>query len=1050
MTDGGPANGSSAITGLSLIHGEVADEVVVERSKTSLIATRLPSQGWSESDLWSGATRDQVLDLRERRRPIGKFCGEGRMPAPDLRKTADMQGSATGQVCLVWAKSWPYDSEVEQWLPLWQHLDDTADVAALLIDRWLAPGTKTLLAEPFDGDVDRARRYVAWLAGVHDIGKATPAFAVQGRRLCDRMIDAGLTVGPSVVTDRSQLRHELAGAVILDRWLAERTAIRPPYRLQITDVVAGHHGSYPTARRVQEASRLTALLGSGPWTQVQDALLDRAAVRAGVGLADPGWQRRRLPQAVQMLVTGIVVMADWIASGDTFALLDVDDVPALPEVHGPVEPSARAIGGLRAIHLGEPWRPSPLPADLGARFVDRFPWAVDGPRPVQRVVAELAETMAAPGLMILEAPMGVGKTEAAFVAAETLAARTGATGCFVALPTQATSNAMFSRMLAWLDRLPDASGARAQSVALVHGKAALNEDLSGLPFGVVPHAHLYDDEVDLAPEQVRRVMAAIGEWTRGRKQAGLSSFVVGTIDQVLFAALRSRHTMLRHLALAGKVVVIDEVHAADVYMSTFLDRALEWLGACGTSVVLMSATLPAHRRAALYSAYDAGRARRTGEQPDDLDRQAVTQARLGGDIGYPSVVVTEADGPRVVPVADGGPGRAVRVHRMDDDLATLSDLLVDRLRDGGCAVVVRNTVRRAQDAARHLAAVLGEQDVTVAHAGFLATDRARLDAELLVRFGPPGDGTDRPWRHVVVATQVVEQSLDVDFDLMVTDAAPVDLLLQRLGRLHRHDRADRPEPVRAADCYVTGVDWEAEPPRPERGTRAIYGAWPVLAGLAVLGPHLDGDPVLLPGHIAPLVQAAYGDAPPIPAAWQDAARVARQDFEQKQQRRNADAEQFTLAPVLPHGRDLYDSDRFSAGNVDEDSRQGQGYVRDGGDSIEVVVLQRGRDGVDRIPDWVGVGAGEPLPLRQHPVPYDQARALARCTLRLPFVLSQGPVGDQVVEELERDWFDGWQHSPFLSGQLALVLDDDCTARLADHHLRYDRRIGLVVDGDDQS
>lgn len=947
----------------------------------------------------------------------------------------------------VWAKSWPYVGEVERWSPLWQHLDDAADVAGLLWDGWLAPSVRNLVSSAFGGDERLARQVVTWFAGVHDIGKATPAFAVQVGRLADRMRHSGLPFGPTVLTDRSQLRHELAGAAILDRWLTARGGLTKSARMQLTDVVAGHHGTYPSAGRLRSAPGMAPLIGTGPWVAVQDALLDRAAVRAGL---DPARLATvRLPHAVQMLLTGVVVMADWIASGDTFPLLPVEQVPDVPTFGAPVaEASARAVRGLRDVRLGRPWTPTLAPGDIDDRFVDRFPWASSGPRPVQRAVVEAAAAMTAPGLLVLEAPMGVGKTEAAFMAAEVLAARTGATGCFVALPTQATSNAMFARMLAWLERLPDGAGVGAQSVALVHGKAALNDDLARLPFGIRDGAPLYDEDTeDAAP---RRVRAVLGEWTRGRKQAALSAFVVGTIDQVLFAALRARHTMLRHLSLAGKVVVVDEVHAADVYMSAFLDRALEWLAAEGTSVLLMSATLPAARRSALYLAYERGRRRRLGEDPDDLDRELAVRTRLAGDIGYPSIVVTGADCPTVLAVPAGEDSQVVRFRRLDDDLESLTTLLLDRLADGGCAVVVRNTVRRAQETARHLSRVFGAEQVSVAHAGFLAADRVATDRALLTRFGPPGEGVTRPARHVVVATQVVEQSLDVDFDLMVSDLAPVDLVLQRLGRLHRHRRGvgeeGRAAAVREAECYLTGVDWAAAPPAPVPGSRAVYGRWLLYAGLAVLQPHLDGEPVRLPSDISRLVQAAYAEDVPVPDVWANAMNDARVTFLREQQERVEVARTFALESVLAHGRDLYDSDRGGAGTIDEDSPQAQGYVRDGGDSLEVVVVQR-IDGEDRVPDWVE-GGGELLPLRDYPVPPEQARLLARCTLRLPYLLSLPRVADQVIADLERDWFGGWQRTPYLSGQLALVLDENRQAEVAGHHLTYDLRLGLVVDGDD--
>ncbi|MGX9227587.1 hypothetical protein ACWV95_17660 [Streptomyces albus] len=134
--------------------------------------------------------------------------------------------------------------------------------------------------------------------------------------------------------------------------------------------------------------------------------------------------------------------------------------------------------------------------------------------------------------------------------------------------------------------------------------------------------------------------------------------------------------------------------------------------------------------------------------------------------------------------------------------------------DGGCALVVRNTVERVLQAADALRRRFGDQAVTVAHSRFLAADRAAVDARLVKLFGP--DGSDRPERHVVVASQVAEQSLDVDFDLLVTDLAPVDLVLQRLGRLHRHPR-QRPARLAQARCLVTGVDWAQTPALPGQG-----------------------------------------------------------------------------------------------------------------------------------------------------------------------------------------------------------------------------------------
>src|SRR5690606_2013528 len=178
------------------------------------------------------------------------------------------------------------------------------------------------------------------------------------------------------------------------------------------------------------------------------------------------------------------------------------------------------------------------------------------------------------------------------------------------------------------------------------------------------------------------------------------SFVVGTIDQLLFGALKSRHLALRHLGLAGKVVIIDEAHAYDVYMNRYLDRALEWLAAYRVPTIVLSATLPAHRRRQLVEAYDRGRGiapspRRRRSWRADQAPSVDSYSGLMGDIGYPLLTASGRDGrPVVRPAKQSGRTTAVTIRRIDDAPDTLAALLTASLADGGCALVVRNTVRR--------------------------------------------------------------------------------------------------------------------------------------------------------------------------------------------------------------------------------------------------------------------------------------------------------------------------------------------------------------------
>jgi len=637
--------------------------------------------------------------------------------------------------------------------------------------------------------------------------------------------------------------------------------------------------------------------------------------------------------------------------------------------------------------------------------------------------------------LVIEAPMGEGKTEAALLAAETLAARTGAGGVFVALPTRATSNAMFGRMLQWLDRLPSLGDA---PVHLAHGKAALDDKYSDLLRRAPRLAAIDLDGQETRTDARRDVRAGATElvahqWLRGRKKGILSSFVVGTIDQLLFTGLKTRHLALRHLAIAGKVVVIDEVHAYDAYMSVYLERVLSWLGAYRVPVALLSATLPTDRRRALIEAYG-------GAPSEELDTASAAYPVLtAATIGEPA---------RVVPTEPAENRRVeVVVEALDDDAGSLADRLAIELADGGCVLVVRNTVGRVLQTARYLRERFGAEQVTVAHSRFADLDRARKDAGLLARFGAEGA---RPQRHIVVASQVAEQSLDIDFDLLVTDVAPVDLVLQRMGRLHRHLRGgvaqdDRPARLRTPRCLLTGAAWKSVPPKPAGGSVAVYGLDPLLRSLAVLQPHLAGRPLVLPDDINPLVQRAYAPEIEAPAGWGEAMEAAQAEHTGHLARQRAMAAPFCLDAVRPPGRALIGWIDGGVGDAD-DTRAGQAQVRDSPETIEVLVVQRCADGILRTLPWLDRGRGGlELPTTAVP-PQPAAQAAAASALRLPPLFARPWMFDQVIEELEREYHEAWQtkQSSWLQGELLLVLDENCRTELAGYQLSYGPDDGLEV------
>ncbi|WP_432969421.1 CRISPR-associated helicase Cas3' [Dactylosporangium sp. CA-233914] len=924
----------------------------------------------------------------------------------------------------VWGKTDRTGTSPVGWLPLWRHLADTADVAGQLWDQWLSTAVRRLIAEELPrGDAD-GRTLAVWLAGVHDVGKATPAFAIQAHVHAERMRSHGLSCHAAhIKADRHFAPHAVAGHVILADWLRDQGWEDPhPYAV----VIGGHHGVPPTHRMILDVEARPHLCGESAWQHVQRELLAWMSERTGAGDRLTDWQGARLSQPVQAALTGLVIVADWIASNEHFFpyLLDRDDTGRLGD-------------GWDLLDLPAPWQPADPPGDTDALFAARFdlpPGAI--PRPVQRTAADLAATMPTPGMMIVEAAMGEGKTEAALAAVEILARRTGASGCYLALPTRATSDAMFGRMLSWLRRLPDAQIGRGdRDVRLAHGKAALNPEYDHLRYTSLPSGIAEDDGgADIG----------VHAWLAGAKRTMLSSFVVGTVDQLLFAALRGRHLVLRHLGLAGKIVVIDEAHAYDVYMAQFLDRALQWLGGYGVPVVVLSATLPAKRRAALMAAYDHGR---LGPPPKrtwrDRGKPAVDPyADLHTDLRYPLITVSgQQRGATATSCADSGRSTEIHVQRLDDDPAALADLLRDRLTGGGCALVVRNTVARVQETADALRAALGaDTPVSVAHSRFMAVDRAAKDRWLRATFGPPGSVV-RPDRHVVVASQVAEQSLDIDFDLLVTDLAPVDLILQRIGRLHRHRRATRPARIATPTCWITGADWTQEPPQPVPGSRRVYQPATLLRAAAVLLPHLDGRPLRLPADIAPLTQTAYGDAPLGPASWQPAIAQADEHARDETSDKEAKADAFRLAEPDKSGTALIDWLTGGVGNTDD--RVAQGHVRDtDGESLEVLLLIRTAAGL-LVPPWID-GGGVIVPTDSEPQ-RSLPRLIARCTLPLPRMMSAADVIDTVIAALEsRVDLRAWQSNPWLAGELVLDIDEDGRATVGDFDLRYDQHEGLRV------
>ena len=1052
----------------------------------------------------------------------------------------------------LWAKS--DGGEGEAWLPLYVHMADAEFIGEKLWQSWLSDAIKRVL-EPAAGIPILAETLVRFLCAAHDIGKATPVFQAQpiwafGRieagDLSYKARKAGLRF-PSLPSSSGVPGHPIAGMVILERYLASKGWERDVAR-SYASVIGAHHGRFPISEECRKARTACdepyGFAVSGEWESVQEELLEFAGQLSGLDdEALDELSRHSLPASVASLVVGIVIMADWMASNqDVFPLqeliapptgfADAVDLDAL---------RSRGETAWEALSIAPSWAEGPHLSDADAYFAARFGFPLGAkPHPMQRAAYGLARDATDLGLMLIEAPMGSGKTEAALAAAEMLAARQGLGGVCVALPTMATTDAMFGRVHKWLDRLPCEEGLDEKSVYLAHGKAGLNEEFQGLVSESRRARRFADIGHDLEDASTQGV--AVSDWMFGRKRGMLANFVVCTVDQVLMGALQMKHLSLRHLALANKVVIIDECHAYDAYMRRYLLRVLEWLGAWRVPVILLSATLPSAQRKGLCESYLKGREARvpepssedeliagllgprvedSGEEPDGggagarpggkrergseirqgtepglsagADREGAAAEDAGDSDGkgtsdtgpkatpsfdvsgimteedaYPLLTYTEGRIARSMRIEQGCVAREIDVSLLGDDIADLLETLSAALANGGCAGVICSTVSRAQEATECLSEALGPGDVMLTHSRFSDLDRMANEERLRSLLGPRATSENgrRPRRLVVVGTQVLEQSLDIDFDLLVTDVAPVDLVLQRLGRLHRHNRGqgecERPQLLQRPMCLVRGVEeFGTDGPRFSKGICSVYDHASLLESLAVLGLTDDGvhTRVCLPDDISPLVQRAYrGGGDSVPLAWQEAyeqARLAREGQLTRKARRAGTCLLASVVPLMENERTLVDMcERSIEGGGRADADKGQRAVRDTQETVEVLLLQETEGGLCLLP-WIGderngVDPGSRVPTAFEPSA-DVARLVAQCAVRLPLSMCSLDKLDELIDELEENcgkWTAAWQDSPWLAGRLVLALrqedGDEFVADVCGWRVSYTRRGGLAT------
>ncbi len=629
------------------------------------------------------------------------------------------------------------------------------------------PRKLALMARLLGASPDNARRVFVALIALHDIGKFAEAFQckVPGAWPAKALGPLQVAQGPHHTQTAFDLREKLDFPGLLTPALTEQAW---SYQVDaLWAAVAGHHG-----RPVSGDGSTTTIDGMKK-AGVAAALAYAKAVMALFAPFEPLAKPDRAKlAALSWSLAGLTNLADWIGSDRTHFPYCSSDISLTDYWAQARECAKRAITASGM---------APVPSATALSAERLFPNIVM-PSPLQSHLGAV-DLPEGPVLAIVEDVTGSGKTEASVLLAARLIEGGRADGLFFALPTMATANAMFDRLGESYRRL--FADTAQPSLVLAHGRRALH---AGFEASILPLAsnRVSNRNAEARGDESSAVCAA---WIADdRRKAFLAHVGVGTIDQAFLGALPTKHQALRLWGLADKVLIVDEAHAYDAYMGRELERLLEFHAALGGSAIILSATLPAAQREALTKAFAKG----VGAMP---------QVEAVSD--YPLVTLVSAAGVQVQPVATRNDRQRRLPVRAIESVDTAVAHVVDMAERGAAVAWIRNSVDDAIEAVEALRQQRLEP--VLLHARFAMGDRLKVEERVRATLGRNGDPAKRKG-FVLVGTQILEQSLDYDVDAMIADLAPIDLVIQRAGRLWRHTERNH-RPVDAPELLVFAPDW---------------------------------------------------------------------------------------------------------------------------------------------------------------------------------------------------------------------------------------------------
>ncbi|HFE65636.1 MAG TPA: CRISPR-associated helicase Cas3', partial [Chloroflexi bacterium] len=814
----------------SIIIGETTQRVELrfsKRVKKRVLETNWhPSQDWEEEA--DGRLRwwVDVADTTDMKPWIRSWGADVEVLRPELLKEEvkehtrqlaatyyimTQKNDPAARLLRLWGKTVAQSSLFH---PALYHLFDAAHVAQQLLSPRATIRWRQVLGQTLNTNPDTLHEWLPFLIALHDLGKLSVPFQVLNNDQANRLRAEGLDLGKAAKEMGRELHHTITGQLLLKNMVSSW-----PYTLKTAflSMVGGHHGIYRMENR-GDRKKYDKFNEAPEW----EALRQQAVQLLRSHFVSHWPETLPEPENVSAAVValnGFCILCDWLGSDENY-FTPKPNMPLAEYIGLSRQQAYKRVKDAGLFQTAVSRTP--------ATFSDLFPFP---PRPLQALTDQIpAAILLRPVLIIIEAPTGEGKTETALALARRIAALRGTDEMYIALPTTATSNAMHARIQ---EHLRDRLGLPPELAQLVHGQSFLaKDDLSVKPL-----------------ENAGGEEKAAQDWFAPKKKALLAPFGVGTIDQAMLSAMNVKHNALRQIGLAGKVIILDEVHAYDTYMTTIIKRMLSWLAALGSSVILLSATLPKGKRQELVESF------------------AGNTVSLPHPDRYPSLIAINTAGELYTPdeeISVYQPDKTIqleRLHFTEEQGDEKAEWLWQQVQDGGCAAWITNTVDRAIAIYTQLKRIVpNDVDISLLHGRLPQEDRQTIEEQIKEKYGKDNR---RPARGIVVGTQVLEQSLDLDFDVMATDLAPIDLLLQRGGRLFRHERdlAER-HPHREPRLYVN-----------METTKADIGIYTEYI-LKMTTEALDGRTQLhLPADYRPLIEAVYGAPNPAVDGYQDIKKL---------------------------------------------------------------------------------------------------------------------------------------------------------------------------------